>query len=167
MKTLLIALLLSLGTSLTVTAQSLNQFQWKSRLVILFTPEPTDPMFEEQVRLLYSAEDDFQTRDVKFVFVTPEGKFENTGRFLDESFSRQYYEKFDPRQYEFTMILVGLDGNEKFRATNRLTPPSVLVEMIDGMPMRQREILEGYGNESLRKENDNYNRPSSTRRDFD
>ncbi|WP_197493987.1 DUF4174 domain-containing protein [Lewinella sp. 4G2] len=167
MKSICLSIALLFCFSSAVEGQSLNEFQWKSRLVLLFTPDPGDPLFEEQVRLLYLQREAFEERDVKFMWITPDGKFENTGRFLDESFARQYYERFDPRQYEFTMILVGMDGNEKFRATNRLTPASVLVEMIDGMPMRQREILQGYGNKSMSgKDPSNQNRPASTRRSF-
>ncbi len=46
------------------------------------------------------------------------------------------------------MILVGLDGTEKFRAKNTVTPVSVLLTLIDDMPMRRREIIQGYGNDS-------------------
>ena len=46
------------------------------------------------------------------------------------------------------LLLVGLDGEEKYRAKNTLTPVSILLELIDGMPMRQQEIREGFGNES-------------------
>ena len=167
MKTILLTLVTLFGMSSIATAQSLNEFQWKTRLVVLFTPEPGDALFEEQVRLLYTQREGFEERDVIFMFVTPDGKFENTGRFLDESFSRQYYDKFNPRPYEFTMVLVGLDGNEKFRAANRLTPASVLLEMIDGMPMRRQEILQGTGTKSTTGEDPaNQNQPAGTRRDF-
>lgn len=165
MKPLLLSLVILFGMSGLATSQSLNEFEWKSRLVILFTPEPGDPLFSEQVRLLYTQNDEFLERDVKFLFITPDGNHENTGRFLDESLSRQYYEKFAPKRYEFTLVLIGLDGNEKFRATNRLTPPSILTNMIDGMPMRQRELLEGRGNKSLIGEEEN-TVPAGKRRDF-
>ena len=166
MKPFLMMLALWFAASTLATAQSLNQFQWKSRLVLLFTPDPGDPMFEEQARLLRTQNEAFQERDAVFMFITPEGKFENTGIFLDESMSRQYYERFSPNQYEFTMILVGYDGEEKYRAANRLTPPSVLINLIDNMPMRRRELLQGDGNESFRNDWDNTSVPTSTRRDY-
>ncbi|NJC28211.1 DUF4174 domain-containing protein [Neolewinella antarctica] len=165
MKTLLITLALLFGTTTVTTAQSLNEFQWKSRLVILFTPDPGDPLFQEQMRLLYGQHEEFQTRRVTFISVTPGGKFENTGRFLNESFSEQYYEKFSPNQYEFTMVLVGLDSNEKYRAANRLTPASVLLSLIDGMPIRERELLQGTGVKSLIDDNKQQTIPAGKRRD--
>ena len=50
---------------------------------------------------------------------------------------------------------MGLDGEEKFRARNAVTPVSVILELIDGMPMRQQEVIQGYGNESQIHSNEN------------
>lgn len=149
MKSLLLVLAMLFTFSTSANAQFLNTYQWKSRLVLIFTPAPDDPLFERQMRLLAERREDFEERDVIFIAMTPEGNHENTGFFLDESLSRQYYEHFSPYQYQFEMILVGLDGTEKFRATNTVTPSSILLELIDGMPMRQREVLKGYGNKSM------------------
>ena len=147
MKTLLLSLsLLFLTTGLQ--AQELNSFRWKSRLVLAFTPSPEDPNFEKQMRLLYEETEAFKERNVTFIMITPDGKYENTGRFLKEADARKYYEHFSVAQYQFELILVGLDGYEKFRAANRVTPPSVLLDLIDGMPMRQRERIQGYNNRS-------------------
>ncbi|MEL7163247.1 MAG: DUF4174 domain-containing protein, partial [Bacteroidota bacterium] len=68
--------------------------------------------------------------------------------FLEASLAKQYYDHFSPQDGIFELILVGLDGTEKFRARNMITPPSVLINLIDGMPMRRRELLEGQSNKS-------------------
>ncbi len=148
MKTLLLVVTILFGNLLTLNAQSLNEFQWKARPIILFTPDQNDPLFEEQLRLLYTQHDAFQERNVIFILAAPEGSYENTGRFVDEATSQGYYERFNPQQFEFTMVLVGLDGHEKFRAANRLVPASVLLEMIDDMPMRRQETMRGSNNKS-------------------
>ena len=147
MKALLLVCALTFCFSANTEAQSLNSFRWKSRLVLLFTPTPEDNMFERQVQLLYGQHDEFEDRNVVFMFITPQGKFENTGRFLKEASARKMYRKFGAEQFQFEMVLVGLDGHEKFRAENRITPPSVLLNLIDEMPMRAREIR-GRGNRS-------------------
>jgi hypothetical protein len=148
MKALLLTILLFFTLPVFMDAQSLNEYRWKSRLVLLFTPSPSDPMFERQVKLLYEQTEALEERNLVFMFITPDGKFENTGRFLAEADARKLYQKFNAERYHFEMILVGLDGYEKFRAINRITPPSVLFSLIDGMPMRQRELLQGYGTKS-------------------
>lgn len=147
MKFLLLSVALIFSFPVSVEAQSLNSYRWKSRLVLLFTPTPDDPMFERQVRLLLSQNEAFEDRNVVFMFITPDGKFENTGRFLDEASSQKMYQKFGAERFQFEMVLVGLDGHEKFRAKNRITPPSVLMNLIDQMPMQASE-LRGRGNRS-------------------
>lgn len=164
MKTLLITFALLFTFPSFMEAQSLNQYRWKSRLVLLFTPSPDDPMFEQQVKLLYKQTDELEERNLVFLFITPNGKFENTGRFLKEAAARKLYEKFGAEQYQFEMVLVGLDGYEKFRAVNRITPASVLIELIDGMPMRRRELLQGYSTKSTA--NNKSGRAINKRRDF-
>jgi len=147
MKALLLSFALLFCFPFAVEAQSLNTYRWKSRLVLLFTPTPDDPMFERQIRLLHGQNDEFEERNVVFMFITPDGKFENTGRFLKQADAQKMYSKFGAEQFQLEMVLVGLDGHEKFRAKNRITPPSVLLNLIDQMPMRAAEIR-GKGNRS-------------------
>jgi hypothetical protein len=146
MKPLLISLALLLTTPAMMDAQFLNTYQWKSRLVLLFTPSPDDPLFLQQMSLLAEQSEAFEERDVLFISITPNGEYENTGRFLEESLARQYHQHFSPDKNQFELIVVGLDSTEKLRARNTLTPPSVLLELIDGMPMRRQELRQGYGN---------------------
>lgn len=147
MKVLLLSIALIFCLPTTVEAQSLNSYRWKSRLVLLFTPSPDDPMFERQVRLLLGQNEEFEDRNVVFMFITPDGKFENTGRFLKQADAQKMYQKFGAERFQLEMVLVGLDGHEKFRAENRITPPSVLMNLIDEMPMRASE-LRGRSNRS-------------------
>jgi hypothetical protein len=147
MKALLFFAALIFCLPVSVEAQSLNSYRWKSRLVLLFTPSPDDPMFERQVKLLRGQNEEFEDRNVVFLFITPDGKFENTGRFLNQADAQKMYQKFGVEQFQFELVLVGLDGYEKFRAENRITPPSVLMNLIDQMPMRASE-LRGRSNRS-------------------
>jgi len=136
-------------------AQSLEDFRWKSRLIVVFTPTAEDPLFIEQYALLMDAVEPLRERQVQVILVTPGGDLENSGIFLQESESDYFYDYFSAKPYQLELALVGFDGNEKFRAKNSVTPVSVLTELIDSMPMRQRELRQGYGNKS------NINRKSS------
>ena len=139
-----LAILLLMLLPLAATAQSVNDYQWKARLILVFTPDIDDPLFVEQYGLLQEASEQLDERMVKVLLITPEGNHENTGIFLDESASAYYYDRFSAEPYQLELILVGLDGHEKFRARNSVTPASVLIQLIDSMPMRQREIRQGY-----------------------
>lgn len=140
---------------LTGQTQSLEDFLWRSRLIVVFTPTAEDPLFIEQYRLLMDAVEPLRERQVQVILVTPGGDLENSGIFLQEAESDYYYDYFSAKPYQLELSLVGFDGNEKFRAKNSVTPVSVLTELIDSMPMRQRELRRGYGNKS------NINRKSS------
>ncbi|WP_116127799.1 DUF4174 domain-containing protein [Lewinella sp. IMCC34183] len=144
----LLPLLLLLALPVATAAQSLNEFRWKSRLVILFTPAVDDPLFLQQRALLGEANDALRERRVTILMVTPEGDHSNSTLFLGESASEYFYEQFSAQPYQFELSLVGLDGEEKYRAKNEVTPVSVLTEMIDAMPMRQRRLKQGLGNKS-------------------
>ncbi|MGB3798169.1 MAG: DUF4174 domain-containing protein [Lewinella sp.] len=141
-------LMLFLALPLCLPAQSLTEFQWKSRVIVVFAPSLDDPLFLKQYAALTEAQEELRERRIVIMMVTPEGVHENTSLFLPESSSEYFYDQFSAQPYQLELSLVGLDGTEKFRAKNTVTPVSVLLELVDGMPMRQRELQQGTGNRS-------------------
>lgn len=144
----LTALLILAVLPMFATAQSLDAYRWRARPIFIFTPAEDDPLFAEQYALLQEAADELNERRVEILLVTIDGDLENSGLFLDKGATEFYYDYFSAKRYQMELVLVGLDGNEKYRAENAVTPVSVLLEMIDAMPMRQREIRRGRGNKS-------------------
>ncbi|PHI18827.1 hypothetical protein CEQ90_15865 [Lewinellaceae bacterium SD302] len=142
----LVNLLLILLFPICLQSQALNRFQWKNRVLILFTPEPDNPVFQQQFAELKTVVDEMVDRQLITIFVEPSGNFENTTLFVDEAEAAQYYDLYSPKPYQFEMILVGLDGNVKLRATNSVTPAKAIFELIDSMPMRQKQLRKRYGN---------------------
>lgn len=140
MKALFLLLALFFFLPVNTKAQFLNEYRWKSRLVLVFTPSPEAPLFIRQMKLFQAAQEDLKDRNVVLIMLTPAGKHENTGAFLNQESSKQYFDYFrvDPLQLE--TILVGLDGGEKLRKTNQITTPSVIFSTIDQMPMRRQEV---------------------------
>ncbi|NJB86635.1 hypothetical protein GGR26_002412 [Lewinella marina] len=144
----LLALCLLFFLSLSVTAQSLPEYRWTSRVLVLFAPDLDDPLFLKQRALLADASEELRERDVVVLMATPQGDHENTGLFMPESSSEYFYDYFGAEPYQLELALVGLDGSEKFRAKNQVTPVSVLLRLIDSMPLRARELRRGYGNKT-------------------
>lgn len=145
MKMSLCLMLLTL-LPLSAKAQGLEEFRWTARPIILFTPNADDPLFQEQYRLLRESVEALEDRRVQLICVNPDGDGENTGIFLDRSRSEYLYDYYSVQPFQLELVLVGMDGDEKYRAKNVITPVSVLLELIDGMPMRRRELRQGYGN---------------------
>jgi hypothetical protein len=142
------AILFFLSLPLIVSAQGLNEYQWTSRVLLVFTPDVNDPLFVEQYQLLAAAKEELDERQVAIILLTPEGEHENNGMFLQESESGYYYDYFSVKRYQLETILVGLDGTEKYRVRNAVTPVSVWIDLIDRMPMRRQHLRQGYGNKS-------------------
>ncbi|MEM6769279.1 MAG: DUF4174 domain-containing protein, partial [Bacteroidota bacterium] len=83
MKALYLLLALPLFSPTKAEAQDLSDYRWKSRLVLVFTPTPEDPLFVRQLALLQSQQEGFAERDVVILLITPKGKSEPTDSFLD------------------------------------------------------------------------------------
>lgn len=146
MKTIAATLLLFLLLPTFAVAQPINEFQWKNRVIVLFTPELENELFEQQYLLLKQRVDEMVDRRLITIMVNPDGDFENSTLFVRKAQADWYYSHFNARPFQFELVLVGLDGNVKYRARNVVTPPEKLFQLIDEMPMRRRELRQAYQN---------------------
>jgi hypothetical protein len=120
MKAVLTAM--ALMTPADLPADGLQALRWQARPILVFT-EPDDPRRAAQLALFEAnAADLAERRNVVIVDDAPDSALRT---------------RFTPQG--FTVILVGLDGGEKFRATE-VVDPETLDALIDRMPMRRREI---------------------------
>lgn len=105
------------------TAEDLAGYRWERRPILVFAPSPADPRLAEQLRLFEAARPALEDRRNVVIVDTKPGSALRA-RFAPEG---------------FTVILVGLDGGEKFRR-NAVVAPEILNARIDRMPMRRREL---------------------------
>jgi len=115
-------LLAATGLINTETADSLRPYLWQARPILIFA-EPGDPRLERQLALFTADRAALKDRR-NVVIVDPGGETPLARRFRPDG---------------FTVILVGLDGGEKYRA-GRVVAPDTLSDLIDTMPMRRREL---------------------------
>jgi hypothetical protein len=99
----------------------LRHFQWKNRVLLLFTPSKTDAVLKKQTALVEAHSAGFEERDL-IVFVVPD--------------HAPLWERFQVDARTFTVVLIGKDGGEKFRQTSLLEPEK-LFQIVDSMPMRR------------------------------
>jgi hypothetical protein len=121
-------------------AQDLNTFQWKNRVLLLFTPDEEDSVFQRQIALLNDQTEAMEDRQLITLFLTPGGDRENTQLFRKAELTAYYYDHFGVDERLFTLILVGLDGREKYRSVGRAVAPETLYGTIDQMPMRRAQL---------------------------
>ncbi|MEO1315328.1 MAG: DUF4174 domain-containing protein [Pseudomonadota bacterium] len=126
----LAAALLSIGPGLGPVPAAeldagLSAYRWEARPILIFAAED-DPRLGEQLTLLREGAAELRERENVIV----------VGRISGSPLA----ERFRPEG--FTLILVGKDGGEKLRA-DRVVAVDALNALIDGMPMRRREMRTG------------------------
>lgn len=122
------------------TAFRLEDYQWKNRLVLLFAPSKKSPAYEQQMRLLESAEQAaLADRDLLVVRLLHEGQSHAGHQPVRAQDARALRERFEVAPDAFAVLLLGKDGTEKRRSVAPVQPQA-LFEQIDAMPMRQREM---------------------------
>lgn len=124
-----------LGTSISF-GQDLGKHEWKDRVFIIASKKAEE--LNSQTKILQKDKDGLKKRKLKVYKVLPikysEG-LENQNWINDQLF----YEKVKRKKNDFEVILIGLDGGVKLRQTEMISLKK-LFTLIDGMPMRRREI---------------------------
>ena len=98
--------------------------QINERQILIFGSDE-QPLLVQQQLALFSKEDaGMKERQIKIIVVK---KYESLSK------------KYAVKQGDFTVILIGKDGSEKFR-THELFTTEKLFSLIDAMPMRRAEM---------------------------
>lgn len=108
------------------------------RFVLLFSPDGQNQALLEQNKMLRQAHAGVTDRDMVVVQVV-ENNVEvmpSVPEKLPEATALR--EAYHIQPDKFTIVLVGKDGGEKYRAQHAQAP-AVLFNIIDAMPMRQSE----------------------------
>ena len=134
-------LLLSLfwTISFPVSAQDLQHHRWNDRVILLFAPSLQDSTLAKQFNWFSQQNAEVIDRDLKIYQLSPESGYSPAHTALTAATLRNFYQVYRVSTSAFTIILIGKDGGEKYRA-HQLTPPKTIFELIDGMPMRRAEM---------------------------
>ena len=112
----------------------LAQFQWKNRIVLVFSGDQTEGAL--QIEALKEFEDECLDRDLLLLGVGDDVVTPSYNEKLDAQILRS---RFDIKDGEFHLLLIGKDGGVKLKQTS-FTEPKVIFSLIDSMPMRQWEM---------------------------
>lgn len=114
--------------------QSLDSYQWKNRLLLVFAPSENNGEYQQQMQLLQGQKADFAERNLLTIELLTEGT-----NSVDAQEVAKIRERFNVSPQEFRVILVGKDGTAKRREQSPISAQSIF-ETIDAMPMRQQEM---------------------------
>jgi hypothetical protein len=118
---------------------TLLQYQWKKRVLVISAPAEDDESLRRQQKELALTAKEFVSRDMALVTL------------LDDAISKAGEQELTTREItatratlgihpgSFALRLIGKDGSIKLSGETA-TPMSEIYALIDGMPMRRREI---------------------------
>tara|TARA_R110002049_G_scaffold95422_1_gene234393 strand:- start:324 stop:731 length:408 start_codon:yes stop_codon:yes gene_type:complete len=116
-----------------MNAQDLEKHQWENRVIVIASPTFGNSQAAIQLASLKVEAQALKERKVIVYHVTNSGFTVNFDKEVLVS------EKSESAITSFNVSLIGLDGTEKFHATE-MQKAVKFFSLIDAMPMRQREI---------------------------
>jgi hypothetical protein len=125
--------------SLSAWSADLTEYRWKNRLILSFSPTPSDPgyaSFEEDV---LSRSNEVKDRDLIVFRVFEKGPSRLEGQPLSQEDAQNLRRRFRVKSGRFTVILIGKDGGVKMMREDGAELQEIF-DLIDSMPMRQREM---------------------------
>ena len=116
--------------------QDISKHEWTDRVLIIASKEAKE--LNNQIKILQKDQDGLTERKLKIYKVLPKKYSEglDNHNWIDNN---TFYEKVKRKKGDFEVILIGLDGGVKLRQTEMISLDK-LFTLIDGMPMRRREI---------------------------
>ena len=117
----------------------LSQFQWKNRLLFLFAPKRSHPLFDALQKSIAIAQAEVADRDL-VIFECLESGLSRMGMTdLDPQVAQSLRDKFEIPRGQFAVILVGKDGGIKLERQDETRLEDIFA-LIDSMPMRREEM---------------------------
>jgi hypothetical protein len=117
----------------------LNRYKQKYRLIILFSPSPDNEQYQSFKAQIPNQRDEIIDRDILIFHIFETGKSRTGESFIDSNSADSLRNRFSIRPGGFTVILIGKDGDEKWRRES-LAELGEMLALIDSMPMRQMEM---------------------------
>ena len=134
-------LFLGMGFSSTCMAQTdMASYRWENRLILLFFPSETDQAYIDFDKKLNAEQAELADRDLLVFSIFEEGKSRVNQEPLSQKEVMMLRDRYDVSQIEKALILIGKDGGEKLRQIGSEISLEPIFPLIDGMPMRRREM---------------------------
>ena len=117
----------------------IERFLWKKRLLLIFSPERADPLFNSLVNEISSRRGDVEDRDLVIFEILESGASKMNSSELEPQKAASFRERFEIPETTFTVILLGKDGGIKLKRKVHVRLEEIF-RLIDAMPMRQDEM---------------------------
>lgn len=118
-------------------SQEIESYKWEKRVLLIFSDAKNNKKLQQQIEILSKDKKGLKERKLK-IYQFSENQFTTDFSTVWLS-SALKTEKYKRKSEHFKVVLIGLDGGIKLKQ-NDLLSLEKLVTMIDGMPMRKREV---------------------------
>lgn len=135
---LLLFACVTIGCSQMDVRQMIEKYMWQKRLVFIFTPKENNSEFLEMRKEYFHAADSLKERDVVVWQLVAETSVDIDNERKPQLPAKPFYSHFNVDENTFMVIVIGKDGDEKYRSNLPLSVPE-LEKLIDAMPMRKIE----------------------------
>jgi len=122
-------------------ARLMAESTWEKRVLLVFAPNNEDTEFRQQDAVLKAIGDGLIERDMSVIRAFSSNRLSVDGKAYEQS-TAGFYRQFAVQPGEFRVILVGKDGTVKLNRRSAVSDQE-LFSLIDSMPMRRQEMLEG------------------------
>ena len=122
----------------------LEKHQWQDRLLLIFAGEQQRQVLKEQLQLFHKEQRACLERNLKIYQITSQQVVLPNGEMGEDGLASPFYRLFTQQKSAFSLLLIGKDGGVKLER-KELTDPSYIFTLIDGMPMRRREMRQQQG----------------------
>ena len=109
----------------------LEAYKWEKRLLLLFAPALENTELVRQQEMIRKGRPGIAERQIEVLEVVPGGN----ASAMREDLLR----KFGVEAGSYTLLLLGKDGQEKYRS-QKAVPLEEVFRIIDQMPMRRQEM---------------------------
>jgi hypothetical protein len=120
---------------------NLEAYRWKNRLLLVFAPSMDDPGYLAFLDKVQVQREGVEDRDLVVFQILPDNRVLEGDKEFGEDVGSALRRKFFVKPETFTVVLVGKDGGVKLRRGEWVDLKEIF-NLIDTMPMRQREMLE-------------------------
>lgn len=123
----------------TDIGQVFENYLWEKRVVLIFAPDQENENHLKQIRIFDEAKDAMAERDITQWVIINNTRVVKDGAMLPHIGAPKFYRHFNVPAQDFTVILLGKDGEVKLRKKSIVTS-SALFSLIDSMPMRKQKM---------------------------
>ena len=126
--------------SQTIEAQGFNDYKWKNRILLLVDINSSSAALISQLEALNADKKALKDRDLIIFRITPDEVLTSNGE-KTKMRQNEIYQNSSIESNFKGLILLGKDGGVKMREPFEVEIQEIFT-LIDGMPMRKREIRE-------------------------